>query len=440
MIKRIFMMTSIFTALLASEPSAYKELQEVLKADLNVAQQVVKYDHFIQYSGEVAALEDCLQKAAAKAGRGYLKALRRCERKSKKFDGHYITALREAVSKDDVKLFEQLLRSDPRILQRSRWMEKEVAFYEKHREEYPFAAGEKLLNATQEEAMYRERAAQEMQNYEADVKVLSYSEAKHSRDKEGRARTFFVGYQKRDGVTTLIAENNNAYPVTLLVHLKRLSNYRVDKPNPYHVEVDPHAKLEVMHLFPKDRSKRSGVAWQYSWVMGRAELHHDRSYLYALPFRPGSRVIVSQGFGGQSTHTGKSRYAVDFVADEGTRIYAARGGKVIATEDAFDKGGFDLSFGQYANYITIEHTDHTMGKYYHLQQYGVKVKVGQYVTKGQFIGLSGNTGYSSGPHLHFGVYKVDSDYRSITTIPFRFQTDRGVVDAPKQGDIFRVVR
>jgi murein DD-endopeptidase MepM/ murein hydrolase activator NlpD len=175
-------------------------------------------------------------------------------------------------------------------------------------------------------------------------------------------------------------------------------------------------------------------------VMGRQSARHDASFLYALPFKKGSRVIVSQGFNGTSTHTGRSKHAVDFAASEGTRIYAARGGKVIATEASFNQGGFDRSFGKYANYITIEHTDHTMAKYYHLQQYGVNVKVGQYVSKGQFIGLSGNTGYSSGPHLHFGVYKVDSDYKTTVTLPFKFETNVGVVDSPEKGNVFKAVR
>jgi len=425
----------------------YEQLIDDLKQDVSSAKQVVKAPFFAAYKVEVTVLESCLIKADVYLRRsqkvdakGYLKQLRICEKKSKKFDVHYVMALREAIAKDDHGLFQLLIETNPKILQRDRWIEKSVAYYKKSREVASFKAGDSLLKASEEEASYRQMAAMEMENYEANVKVLSFEQAKKSRDKDGKVRTFFVGYKKRNGVTTLIAENKNVYPVTLFVKLDNIKNYRVDRPSPYHVEVDPHSKVELMHLRTKDRSKKASVRWLYSWVMGRESAHHDRNFLYALPFKRGSRVIVSQGFNGKSTHTGRSKYAVDFVAKVGTKVYAARGGKVIATEASFDQGGFDKSFGKYANYISIEHTDATMAKYYHLKHNGVNVKVGQYVSKGQFIGLSGNTGYSSGPHLHFGVYKVDSDYRTIVTLPFKFQTNVGVVDLPKKGDLFKAVR
>ena len=423
---------------------AYKQLHDELATSLKSAKAVQNSSFFAPYRSEVDAIDNCLATADKKIKEDkpkvYLKQLRQCEKRVKKFDGHYVMALRSAIAKEDNDLFKVLIEADPQILQRDRWVDKSVKYYQVHREKSSFKAGEKMLAANEEEQMYRQIAALELENYEANVKVLSYAQAKHSRTKDGKLRTFFVGYKKRNGVTVLIAENNNAYPVTLMVKLENLKNYHVDKPSPYHVEVDPHSKMEIMHLRVKDKKALSSVRWRYSWLMGREDAQHDRSFVYALPFKRGSMVLVSQGFNGKATHTGKSRYAVDFVADEGTRVYAARGGKVIATENSFDKGGFDKSFGKYANYITIEHTDHTMGQYYHLQQGGVNVKVGQYVSKGQFIGLSGNTGYTSGPHLHFGVYKVDSDYRSLTTLPIKFNTNIGVVNAPKKGDVFKAVR
>ncbi len=447
MIKAIFTILLTIYCSLNAQAEIYTQLHDEIQEDLQIARLVVKSPYFNAYTTEVRAMEDCLQKADTLLEqeqradhRTYLKQLRLCEKKSKKFDLHYVAAMREAIAKEKNDLFQLLIETDPRILQRDRWVEKSVAYYKKSKVAAPFKAGERLLRASEKEDDYRQLAAMEMQNYESDVKVLSYEQARRSRDKEGKLRTFFMAYKKRNGVTTLIAENNNAYPVTLLVKLSNVRNYSVDRPLLHHIEVDPFSKTEVMHLRTKNSAKSSSFSSMYSWVMGRASARHDTGFLYGLPFKRDSLVIVSQGFNGQATHTGRSRYAVDFAAKTGTRVYAARGGRVIATESSFNKGGFGMEYAQYANYVTIEHSDGTIAQYYHLKQHGVAVNAGQLVTKGQFIGLSGNTGYSSGPHLHFGVYKVDSDFHSTVTLPFKFKTNIGVVDSPAKGNVFQVVR
>jgi len=87
--------------------------------------------------------------------------------------------------------------------------------------------------------------------------------------------------------------------------------------------------------------------------------------------------------------------SVDFGAPIGTNVYAAAAGKVILI-----KGGNAWN-GGYGNYIVIEHSNGTQTLYAHLSRIGVSI--GDSVSKGEQIGDSGNTGRSTGPHLHFEV-------------------------------------
>ena len=110
----------------------------------------------------------------------------------------------------------------------------------------------------------------------------------------------------------------------------------------------------------------------------------------------------------------------------GTKVCAARDGVVIAAREDSDKGGLkdeNLSDG---NYISIKHIDGSVAHYWHLNTDGVFVKMGDSVQKGHLIGLSGNTGYSAFPHLHFEVMGYDDhgNYRQLAT---RFETNKGVI-------------
>ena len=321
MIKTIFMMLFTIFVSLNAQAEVYAQLHDEIKEDIDNAKKLEKSPYFVAYKNEVAGMESCLKNADAYLEKStdvdlhvYLKKLRKCEEISKKFGAHYVAALRESITKEDRALFQQLIETSPRILQHDRWVEKSVTYYKESRAKAPFKAGEKLLRESAKEDNYRQMAAMEMENYESNVKVLSYEQARKSRDKEGKVRTFFMGYKKSDGQTTLIAENSNAYPVTLLVKLDKVQNFAVDRPMPYHIEVNPDSRTEVMHLRVRDGSRPASFRSSYSWAMGRASARHDADFLYALPFERNALAVVSQGFNGHSTHTGSSKYAVDFVA------------------------------------------------------------------------------------------------------------------------------
>lgn len=122
--------------------------------------------------------------------------------------------------------------------------------------------------------------------------------------------------------------------------------------------------------------------------------------LFVLPYPVGQRYSVIQGNSGRWGHTDAAQYAYDFKMDIGTPIVAAKGGRVIAVEERYEDG--NRTPGQ-ENFIFIQHDDSTFSRYYHLSKDGVLVEESEQVKKGQQIGLSGNTGASAGPHLHFDV-------------------------------------
>jgi murein DD-endopeptidase MepM/ murein hydrolase activator NlpD len=143
----------------------------------------------------------------------------------------------------------------------------------------------------------------------------------------------------------------------------------------------------------------------------------DTSCIYQLPFAKHKKVFLIQAYESNLSHKGE--VALDFKIKKGTKICAAREGRVIALRSDSDKGGLKPENLSDGNFISIQHSDGSVAHYWHLQKDGVLVKVGDVIVKGQLIGLSGNTGYSAFPHLHFEVNQNGKQ------IPTRFQTKKG---------------
>jgi hypothetical protein len=144
--------------------------------------------------------------------------------------------------------------------------------------------------------------------------------------------------------------------------------------------------------------------------------------LYSLPYEPGETFIVGQGYLEFPTH--ENLYAIDWTMPEETPILAARAGVVTEVVDSFSKSGLTEDMKQKGNFIRIRHDDDSRAVYYHIAHDGAKVKVGQKVAEGQQIALSGNTGFSSTPHLHFMVEQLnDGQYVSVPTL-FKSGTDQ----------------
>ncbi|WP_405479209.1 M23 family metallopeptidase [Streptomyces sp. NBC_00009] len=127
------------------------------------------------------------------------------------------------------------------------------------------------------------------------------------------------------------------------------------------------------------------------------------------------KLSASFGLGGNMwshKHSGQ-----DFAVPIGTNVMAVHGGTVVKA------GGNGAGDGPaYGNAVVIKHSNGTYSQYAHLSR--VDVHVGQAVATGQHIALSGNTGNSSGPHLHFEI-RTTPNYGSAVN-PVNFLRSVGV--------------
>lgn len=126
---------------------------------------------------------------------------------------------------------------------------------------------------------------------------------------------------------------------------------------------------------------------------------------------PLSNVYITSKFSQARKHpvlkqVVRPHFGIDLRAKIGTPVKSAGSGKVVS---AGFKGG-------YGKTIEIAHEGGLKTLYAHLSSIDKKIKVGSYVKQGQNIGKSGNTGISSGPHLHFGLYKNNRPINPLGSI------------------------
>ena len=155
------------------------------------------------------------------------------------------------------------------------------------------------------------------------------------------------------------------------------------------------------------------------------------------PFAADESFPVSQGFQGQRTHTTPdSEFAIDIAMPVGTAVLAAREGTVMDVEEDFNRGGGDRDkFVDKANHVRILHDDGTMALYAHLDLASVGVRPGARVRAGQQIARSGNTGFSTGPHLHFAVQQNVG--MKLVSVPFTFRNADGSSAAPLEQQVLQ---
>lgn len=159
---------------------------------------------------------------------------------------------------------------------------------------------------------------------------------------------------------------------------------------------------------------------------------HDSTYNYSYPFLKNYQSKIIQGYDGDFSHFGDfSAKTIDFEMAVGDTIVASRAGVVSIISVKHNKQGTTKAYRKYGNYMILYHEDNTFSQYVHLKQYGNLVEVGDTVKTNQPIALSGFTGWTTVPHLHFGVYKPTKT--GLKSIPIRI--DSIPAETLKKGDI-----
>lgn len=182
-----------------------------------------------------------------------------------------------------------------------------------------------------------------------------------------------------------------------------------------------------------DASVAAAVGYEYRAVLGEPTAKHNDGEVYRAPFAVARTFPVTQAYPASYTHVNPaSAHAVDLGMPVGTQIYAARAGTVIEVASRYFEGAADPEKAMRANIVRVLHPDGTLALYAHLNWDSIRVRPGQIVRRGEYIADSGNTGFTTGPHLHFVVQR-NAGLR-LESVPIVFAGRNGERITPATGE------
>lgn len=232
----------------------------------------------------------------------------------------------------------------------------------------------------------------------------------------------------------IVAHNESYAPVELVVTFNTIRGLQFPHPDEdLSWVVPPRTDLTLVALDLLETEAAPFLEYKYQYLAGDPSTSHRPSQSYRVPFAIATDHPVTQAYPEVATHvTRDSFYAIDIAMPIGTDIMAARGGVVFDVAASNFRGGLDPARdGPAANVIRILHDDGTYAIYAHLNTNSIRVRPGDRVQRGQYIADSGNTGFSSGPHLHFAV--VRNAGLAIESVPVRFMGQNSASIVPATG-------
>ncbi|MFT3910827.1 MAG: M23 family metallopeptidase [Ferruginibacter sp.] len=228
--------------------------------------------------------------------------------------------------------------------------------------------------------------------------------------------------QKTGGGAIIYGKNDAFCPVSVSLELN-LKNLGFTNEGKQFIVIPPKTdSFNLGELNVIDPKKGTKYSYHYTFNYGDRNLKsYDNDFVYSLPFQKGKSFILYQGYNGNFSH--QDANALDFTMPEGTEVLAARDGIVIKVVQNNTESCPNKDCMKYNNEIFVYHPDGTFATYAHIKYNGARVKPGDQVKAGDLIAYSGNTGWSSGPHLHFACYF--NGFERNNTITTKFKVKEG---------------
>lgn len=222
-----------------------------------------------------------------------------------------------------------------------------------------------------------------------------------------------------------LLKNTSFIPLEVMISLDEQTNVSGDIPPV--VVILPKSQKYGFKVCITNSSDPWSYNYSYKTAIGLSTDTHTGDSKYFLPYKAGETYEVTQGEMGTFSHFEEFLYSIDFDFTEGTEFTAMRDGIVVFVKEDSNEGGPDKSLTDKANFIWVLHNDGSIGRYVHLQQNGALVNVGDKIKAKDVLGLSGNTGFTSGPHLHVQVV-LPKGFEDEEKIPILFSGIDGALD------------
>ena len=276
--------------------------------------------------------------------------------------------------------------------------------------------------------------AQTMYRYKDANGVLVYTDRKPAGEQEFQQEQIERRFEKPEvtlfqrsdpnGVM-LIAKSTYFGPVQIAFRVHPIENVSAETHRSGLAVLPPRSETEVVFVGKSVEKVDLRFDSEFEFLPGQPGAEHRPEQPYRLPYALSTSVRVSQAYPVKKTHGDPaSQYAVDFVMPVGTDVFAARDGVVIEVASDFFESGTDYEVdGPRANVVRVLHADGTMALYVHLNWNTIRVVPGQRVRRGEYLADSGNTGFTTGPHLHFVVQRNEGG--ALVAVPLEFAGPNG---------------